>query len=122
MLLQNVFHPAQTECVAPIAFALKKGGSFSYCIDYKKLNNLAIQDSFPTSRMDKAIDFLDEATVFSTRDINSDYWLVEIEDKDQDKTAFTFCHGLFHFKRMKFGLKECTRNFSKDNGRYPWKR
>ena len=45
--------------------------------------------------MDECIDYLGDATIFSTLDCNSWYWHVEVDEADKDKTTFTSHMGLY---------------------------
>lgn len=72
MLSQDDMVPAQTEWVAVILFAPEKGGSLRFCVDHKTLNHLTRRGSYPMQRMDKGINSLEKATLFSTLDANSE--------------------------------------------------
>lgn len=63
--------------------------------------------------MDKCIDSLDEARVFSTLDVSSGYWKIEMDDKDVDKTEFVTQHGLIRYTRMPFELKNVPATFQR---------
>lgn len=54
--------------------------------------------------MDNFIDFLGDATVFSTLHANWGYLQIEKDEQDRYKTAFLHHHGLHRFKRMQFGF------------------
>lgn len=82
MLVMDVFEPTQTEWEAPIVFARKKDGAFRFFVDYCKLKAVTIRDFNPIPHMDDCINYLGDATIFSTRDANSDYWQVEVADQD----------------------------------------
>ena len=47
MLDADVIEPAITEWAAPIVFAPKKDGYLRFCIDYRRLNELTVRDSYP---------------------------------------------------------------------------
>lgn len=96
--------------------APKNDGSLRFCDDYRKLNAVTNLDSYTVPRMDKCIDFLEEAVVFSALDANSGNRQAEVGDTDRDKVAFRSYHGRYSFIRMTFELKE-PRNFSTGDGR-----
>ena len=56
----------------------------------------------PLPRVDETLDFLDRATYFSTVDLASDYWQVEVREEDKEKTAFTTPQGRFEFQVTSF--------------------
>ena len=52
-------------------------------------------------RIDDILDILGEAKHFSSLDLASGYWQVELDEDARQKLAF---NGLFKFVRMPFGL------------------
>ncbi|KAH9151545.1 hypothetical protein AeRB84_005864 [Aphanomyces euteiches] len=79
-------------------------GSIRFCIDYRKLNNITVKDSYPMPRIDDLLDFLGRAKLFSTIDIASGYWNVPMAKDSIEKTAFTCKYGLYEWFVMPFGL------------------
>lgn len=64
--------------------------------------------------MDKCIDSLDKAAIFSTlEEDDSEYWQVEIDKADYDESAFTSHHRLYRFIRMPFGLRIATGTYQR---------
>ncbi len=55
------------------------------------------KDSYPLPRVDDILDSLANAQLFSTLDLASGYWQVEVEPEDREKTTFTTNHGLYKF-------------------------
>lgn len=115
-LSQNVIEPAQTLFAAQIVLAPKKDGSLHFSVGYSKRNNLSRWNLYFIPRINEGIDCLGEATVLSTIDANSGYWIVEIEDRDGDETTFTSHHGLFQPVRMPIDFKNAPEAFQTTMG------
>ena len=57
-------------------------------MDYRKLNSITRKDAYPLVRIDDTLDTLSGSKLFSTLDLLSGYWQVEVDLKDREKTAF----------------------------------
>ena len=56
----------------------KKDGSTQFCIDYMKVNTVTHKDEYPIPRVDDTCDTLPGSTWFTTIDLRSGYWQVEV--------------------------------------------
>ena len=75
--------------VSPIILVCKKDGGLWFCIDLRKLNNRTIKDVQSLSRIEDSLDCLDGATIFTSLDLQSGYWQVELTEASRPLTAFT---------------------------------
>ena len=66
----------------------KKDGGLRLCIDLQKLNNHTVKDGYTLPRIDDTLDCLHGAVWFSTFDLESGYWEVELEEETKPLTAF----------------------------------
>ena len=65
----------------------KKMGGLRFCIDLRKLNNRTIKDGYSLPRIEDTLDCLHGAVWFSTLDLKSGYWQVELEEEAKPLTA-----------------------------------
>ena len=95
MLKRGVIEPSSSPWASPIVLVRKKDGTTHFCVDYRRLNSVTVKNSYPLPRIDDSINALSGSSWFSTLDLASGYWQVEVNEKDQPKTAFTVGSGLY---------------------------
>ena len=113
MLRDGVIEESTSPWCSPIVMVRKKDGNYRFCVDLRAVNSVTQGMSHPLPRVDDALDTLAGAKYFSSLDMASGYWQVEIAPEDREKTAFTTGKGLHHFKVMAFGLKNAGPTFQK---------
>ena len=55
-------------------------------------------------RIDETLDKLHGKQFFTTLDLASGYYQIELDDDAKEKTAFVVENNLYHFTRMPFGV------------------
>ena len=113
MQQSNVIDPSTSPWSSPVVLVKKKYGNTRFCVDYRKLNEVTKKDSYPLPRIDDTLDTLLGAKWFSTLEIQSGYWQVEIDKNDLEKTAFSTGEGFWHFLVMPFGLCNASGTFER---------
>ena len=98
MLRKEIVTPSQSPWASPVVLVRKKDGSTRFCVDYRKVNAVTRKDAYPLPRIDTTLDTLAGSKSFSTLDLLSGYWQVEVDPTDQEKTAFCTPNGLFEVK------------------------
>ncbi len=101
---KEVIRPSNSPWASPIVLVRKRDGSHRFCVDYRKLNAVTRKDAYPIPRIDDTLDTLSGACWFSTLDMVSGYWQVEMGEKDREKPAFCTPYGLYEFNVLPFGL------------------
>uniref|UniRef100_A0A8P4KEB8 ribonuclease H n=1 Tax=Dicentrarchus labrax TaxID=13489 RepID=A0A8P4KEB8_DICLA len=109
----GVIRPSKSPYASPVVIITKKDGSLRLCIDYRKLNSCSTRDAFPLPRIEEALEALGQAKYFSTLNLTSGYWQVEVAEHDKHKTAFSTPMGLFEANRMPFSLQNAPSTFQR---------
>ncbi|GFT51447.1 retrovirus-related Pol polyprotein from transposon 297 [Trichonephila clavipes] len=89
ILDEGIVQPSESPWSSPVVLVRKKDGSWRFCVDYRKLNSVTKKkDVYPLPRIDDTLDCLKGAMFFSSMDVRSGYWQIEIDEADREKTAF----------------------------------
>ena len=104
MRKSGIIEPAASPWAYNVVLAKKKDGSLRLCVDYRNLNAVMYQDTYPLPHIDTCLNTLQGATWFSTLDLRFGYYNIPIREVDKDKTAFITRRGSWRYNVMPFGL------------------
>ena len=113
MLENGVIKPSTSPWSSPIVLVQKKNRDMRFCVDYRKLNEITVNDSHPLPLISDLLDGVKDAQYFSLLDLRSGYWQIPVAPEDRAKTAFVTQNGLYEFTRMLFGLKTAPATFQR---------
>ena len=113
MQRQGVIRPSQSPWAAPVVLVRKKDGGLRFCVDYRRLNDLTVKDAYPLPRIDDTLDALGSAKWFSTLDLASGFWQLEVNPQHREKTAFVTKQGLWEFNVFPYGLTNAPSTFQR---------
>ena len=117
LLKKGLIVPSHSPWSFPVLLVQKKNGKWRMCIDYRKLNNITIKDSYALPYIDELITSVKGAKIFSALDLFSGYHQIPMNEKDVEKTAFTTKYGNYNFLVMPFGLANAPASFQREMNR-----
>ena len=114
MLACGAIRHSNSPWASNVVFVRKKDGSLRLCLDFRRLNKKTVRDAYMLPLIETTLDGLAGAKFFTSLDLQSGYWQVEIEEEDKPKTAFRVDGiGFFECNRMPFGLTNAPAVFQR---------
>ena len=110
-LKKGFIRPSESPAGYPVLFQKKKDGTLRLCVDYKKLNEVTVRNSYPLPLIPNIIEKIKGANYFTKLDLRSAYNLVRIRKGDEYKTAFRTKYGHYEYLVMPFGLRNAPATF-----------
>lgn len=96
-----------------MVLARKHEGTYRICIDFRKINQFRKRDAIPLPRTDDLLEALGWADWFSSLDLASGFWRMQVKEEDRPKTAFSTHRGQFQWTVMPFGLTNGPSSFTR---------
>ena len=118
LINKKLIVPSHSTWSSPIVLIQKKNGKWRLCVDYRKLNELTIKDSYSIPFIEEILFSIGgEVKAISTIDLFSGYHQIPMDKNDIEKTSFTTMFGNYNFVVMPFGLTNAPATFQREMNR-----
>ena len=89
MLRMGALRKSNSPWASVVVLICKKDGALRFCIDLRKLNERTVKDAYSLPHIEDSLDVLNGSCIFTSIDLKSGYWQVELDEKSIPLTAFT---------------------------------
>ena len=113
MLEMGLIRPSNSPYASPILLRPKPNGEFRFCVNFKYINALTIDDSFPMKKITDILMSLANAKYLSKLDAEKGYWQVPMHPDSIKYTAFRTKKGLYEYLVCPFGLKNAPATYQR---------
>ena len=105
MLALGAIKRSKSPWASAMVLIRKKDGSLKFCIDLRKLDTCTVKDAYSLQRIDKSLDCLNGSQIFTSLDLKSGYWQVELNEESKPVTTLTVGPlGFYECELMPFRL------------------
>ena len=102
MLEHKIISPSHSPWSSPLLLIPKRDGTHRIVVDFRQLNKLTIRDPYPVPSLRDLISSIGENQAYTTLDLLSGFWQIELDDQSKPLTGFSSDLGHFSFERMPF--------------------
>ena len=112
MIQVGAIRHSNSPWASAVVLVRKKDGSLCFCIDLRRLNARTVKDTYSLPHIDETLDCLGGAIIFTSLDLKSGYWQVEMDEESKALTTFIVGPlGFYECERMPFGLTNAPATF-----------
>ncbi|KAJ8044512.1 hypothetical protein HOLleu_07281 [Holothuria leucospilota] len=113
LLQKEIIRESSGPYASPIVLVRKKNGDLRLTVDYRLLNSRTVRDQYNIPKIEDTFHSLSGAAWFSSLDLKSGYYQIEMKEEDKPKTAFWCPLGFYEFNRMPQGICNAPATFQR---------
>ena len=104
MLKEHIIERTRSPYNALPLLIKKPDGEFRTVLDFRRLNQVVIKNSYPLPSIEHNLASLGKSSLFTTADLLQGFFQIELSERARLKTAFGTPFGQFAFVRLPMGL------------------
>lgn len=108
---REIIRISSSDYASPLVLVRKKSSDLRIYNDFHWINTRTIKDAPPLPHQADALAALGGNAYFSSMDLTSCYYNVEVHEDDQKFTAFSSPFGLYEYNRLPQGLRNSPATF-----------
>jgi transposase InsO family protein len=112
LLADDIIEPSDSEWSSPAILVPKAGGTYRCVVDYRAVNTIVEDESFPMPRIDDLIDRIGQAKYLTKIDLSQSFHQIALDEQSRQFTSFCTPFGQWQYKRLPYGLKTSPIKFS----------
>ncbi|XP_011309528.1 uncharacterized protein [Fopius arisanus] len=114
MEAEGIIEDSDSPWNSPVVIVKIKNNKNRFCVDYRKVNEVAVKDAYRLPHINTMLDKFHNAQYISVINLKNGYWQVPMDEASKPITAFTVPgRGLQQFKVMPFGFTSAPATFQR---------
>jgi len=119
LLREGIIERASSPWCSPPVLVPKKDGTYRFCVDYRKVNDVTRKNAHPLPNIDSILDRLRNARYISKVDMSQAFHQIVVHPDSRDITAFSVPGmGQFRYRRMPYGLTNAPATYQEAMDRF----
>ena len=108
MQSDGIIEPSNSRYINPLCIVVKADGSVRLTVDARELNRRSIPNHYRNEPIEKLLNRINGARYFSSIDLSSSFWQIELAKECRDFTAFIHRGRQYRFCRTPFGISSSS--------------
>lgn len=115
LMKENFVNKSISPCVVPALRTSKKNETWCMFVDSRATNKIMVKYCFSIPKLDSMLNMMSSITIFSKKDLKSDYRQIRVCPANERKTAFKTNDGLYEWIVMPLALTNTISTLVSDN-------